>query len=93
MPKTYSFEECQPVIKEAFKKAIEHLQETLGDQYSMNATKFAWNKFQDYVEEDIEFTMKCPCCDKVDIEGNFIVSEFEPNVMICYDCYSDELTK
>ena len=31
MNKVYSYEDCQPVIKEAFKKAIEHLQETLGD--------------------------------------------------------------
>ena len=48
MDKVYSYEDCQPVIKEAFKKAIDHLKETLGDQYSMNATKFAWDKFQVY---------------------------------------------
>lgn len=93
MSKVYNFEDCQPVIKEAFKKAIEHLQETLGDQYSMNATKFAWGKFQDYVGQDIEPKMKCPCCDTVDIEGNFSYSIFEPNEMICYECYSEELTK
>lgn len=50
MSKVYSYEDCQPVIKEAFKKAIDHLKETLGDQYSMNATKFAWGKFQGYAE-------------------------------------------
>lgn len=93
MSKVYSYEDCQPVIKEAFKKAIEHLQETLGDQYSMSTTKFAWDKFQDYVEQDIEFKMKCPCCDTVAIEGNFSYSKFEPNEMICYGCYSEELTK
>ena len=59
MSEVYSYEDCQPVIKEAFKKAIEHLQETLGDQYSMNATKFAWGRFQDYVEQDIEYKMTC----------------------------------
>ena len=39
MSEVYSYEDCQPAIKEAFKKAIDHLKETLGDQYSMNATK------------------------------------------------------
>lgn len=93
MNKVYSYEDCRPVIKEAFKRAIDHLKETLGDQYSMNATKFAWDKFQDYVEQDIEFKMTCNRCDIVDIEGNFCHSLFEPNVMICYDCYCEELTK
>lgn len=93
MSKFYSFEDCQPVIKEAFKKAIDHLKETLGDQYTMNTTKFAWGKFQDYVEQDIEYKMTCDCCGTVDIEGNFSYSVFDPNVMICYDCYSEELTK
>ena len=37
MSEVYSYEQCQPVIKEAFKKAIDHLKETLGDQYSMYA--------------------------------------------------------
>ena len=93
MSKVYSFEDCRPVIKEAFKKAIDHLKETLGDQYTMNATKFAWDKFKDYAEQDIEFKMTCTCCGQVDIEGNFVRSKFEPNEMICYDCYSEELTK
>ena len=93
MSKVYSFEDCRPVIKEAFKKAIDHLKETLGDQYTMNATKFAWDKFKDYAEQDIEFKITCPCCGQVDIEGNFSCSKFEPNEMICYDCYSEELTR
>ena len=93
MTKVYSFEESQPVIKEAWNKAVQHLQETLGDQYSYNATKYAWEKFQDYVEQDVEFKMTCPRCGVVDIEGNFICSKFEPNETICYDCYSEELTK
>ena len=50
MSEAYSYEQCQPVIKEAFKKAIDHLKETLGDQYSMSATKFAWGKFQHFAE-------------------------------------------
>ena len=93
MTKVYSFEESQPVIKEAWSKAVQHLQETLGDQYSYNVTRYAWEKFQDYIEQDIEFKMTCPCCGVVDIEGNFSFSKFEPNEMICYDCYSEELTK
>lgn len=89
MSKVYSYEDCQPVIKEAFKKAIEHLQETLGDQYSMNATKFAWDKFQDYVEQDIEFKMTCDLCDKVVSEGEFteVMINSQDLINICYDCY------
>ena len=88
MSKVYSFEDCQPVIKEAFKKAIDHLKETLGDQYSMNATKFAWGKFQDYVEQDIEFNMTCDLCGKVDGECEFteVMVNSEDLINICYDC-------
>ncbi len=93
MPKVYSFEDCQPVIKEAFKKAIDHLKETLGDQYECWNTDDARCLFYDKAEQDIEFKMTCPCCGQVDIEGNFIRSKFEPNETICYDCYSEELTK
>ena len=85
MSKVYSFEDCQPVIKEAFKKAIDHLKETLGDQYSMNATKFAWGKFQDYAEQDIEFKMTCDRCGKVDGECDF--QEHKDYGNLCYDCY------
>ena len=88
MSKVYSFEETQPVIKEAFKKAIEHLQTTLGDQYSMNATKFAWGKFQDYVEQDIEFKMTCDLCSKIDGESEF--TEHQDYGNLCYDCYEEK---
>ena len=89
MDKVYSYEDCQPVIKEAFKKAIDHLKETLGDQYSMNSTKFAWNKFQDYAEQDIEFKMTCDLCGKVDNEDNFteVMVNSETLINICYDCH------
>ena len=87
MSKVYSYEDCQPVIKEAFKKAIDHLKETLGDQYSMNATKFAWGKFQDYVEQDIEFKMTCDRCGKVDGECDF--QEHQDYGNLCYDCYEE----
>ena len=89
MSKVYSYEDCQPVIKEAFKKAIEHLQETLGDQYSMNTTKFAWGKFQDYVEQDIEFKMTCDRCGKVDGESEFteVMVNSQDLINICYDCH------
>ena len=88
MNKVYSFEQCQPVIKEAFKKAIDHLKETLGDQYSMNATKFAWGKFQDYVEQDIEYKMTCDSCGKVDSECDF--QEHQNYGNLCYDCYEEK---
>ena len=88
MSKVYSFEDCQPVIKEAFKKAIDHLKETLGDQYSMNATKFAWGKFQDYAEQDIEFKMTCDRCGKVDGECDF--QEHQDYGNLCYDCYEEK---
>ena len=85
MSKVYSYEDCQPVIKEAFKKAIDHLKETLSDQYTMSATKFAWNKFQDYAEQDIEFMMVCDLCGKVDGECEF--EEHQDYGNLCYDCY------
>ena len=88
MTKVYSFEECQPVIKEAFKKAIDHLKETLGDQYTMNATKFAWHKFQDYAEQDIEFKMVCDRCGKIDGECDFQEHQYYGN--LCYDCYKEK---
>ena len=88
MSKVYSYEDCQPVIKEAFKKAIEYLQETLGDQYSMNATKFAWDKFQDYAEQDIEFKMTCDRCGKVDGECDF--QEHQDYGNLCYVCYEEK---
>ena len=88
MSKVYSFEDCQPVIKEAFKKAIEHLKETLGNQYTMNATKFAWSKFQDYVEQDIEFKMTCDCCGKVGGECDFQEQRDYGN--LCADCYEEK---
>lgn len=88
MNKVYSYEDCRPVIKEAFKRAIDHLKETLGDQYSMNATKFAWDKFQDYVEQDIEFKMTCNRCGKVDDECNFteLMVNSEDLINVCYAC-------
>lgn len=89
MSKVYSYEDCQPVVKEAFKKAVDHLKETLGDQYSMNATKFAWGKFQDYVEQDIEFEMTCERCGKVGDEWNYTEVMINPQdfINICDDCF------
>ena len=93
MPKVYSYEQAEKVISEAFNLAVKHLEATLGDQYKCWNTDDARCKFYDKVEQDIECKMTCPCCGQVDIEGNFICSKFEPNEMICYDCYSEELTK
>ena len=93
MSKVYSYEQAQKVISEAFNLAVKHLEDTLGNQYKCWNTDDARCKFYDKVEQDIEFKMICPCCGQVDIEGNFICSKFEPNEMICYDCYSEELTK
>ena len=93
MSKVYSYEQAQKVISEAFNLAVKHLEDTLSNQYKCLNTDDARCKFYDKVEQDIECKMTCPCCGKVDIEGNFICSKFEPNEMICYDCYSEELTK
>lgn len=88
MNKVYNYEECQQVIKDAFKKAVEHLENTLGNQYKMKTTKFAWEKFQDYVEQDVEFKMICDRCGKVDDEGNF--QEHQDYGNICYECYEEK---
>ena len=93
MSKVYSFEDSQQVIKDAWNKAIRHLEDTLGDQYKCWETDDARCKFYDKVNQDIEFKMTCPCCGNVDIEGNFSPSLFEPNVMICYYCYTEESLK
>lgn len=87
MSKVYSYEDCQPVIKEAFNRAIEHLQETLGDQYTMNATWFAWGKFQDYVEQDIEFKMKCPVCNEIKGEEEF--TTLDSDTYCCGSCFEN----
>lgn len=84
----YSFEDSQPVIKEAWNLAVDHLKTVLGDQYEYNATKYAWEKFQDYVEQDIECKMRCDRCSKVDIEGNF--QEYQDFGNICYECYLEK---
>ena len=88
MSKIYSYEDSQKVIRDAWDLAIKHLEDTLSDQYSYNATSYAWSKFQDYVEQDIEFMMTCPRCGKIDIEGNFstVVGFDKP---ICYECYTE----
>lgn len=88
MSKMYSYEQSQKVIGEAWDLAIKYLETTLADQYSYNATSYAWSKFQDYVEQDIEFMMTCPRCDHTDIEGNFSAVEgFDKP--ICYECYTE----
>lgn len=90
MSKIYSYEDSQKVIRDAWDLAIKHLEDTLSDQYSYNATSYAWGKFQDYVEQDIEFMMVCDYCGKIDIEGNFTTqrSSIEPThyLQLCYDC-------
>jgi len=88
MEKVYSYEDCQPVIKEAWFKAIKHLEDTLGDQYKYNATDYAWSKFQDYVEQDIEYKMTCDRCGKVDSECDF--QEHQNYGNLCYDCYEEK---
>lgn len=89
MSKVYSFEDCRPVIKEAFKKAIDHLKETLGDQYKCWNTDDARPKFYDKVEQDIEFKMSCDLCGKVDSEDEFteVMVNSQDLINICYDCH------
>lgn len=93
MSKVYDFKSANEVIAEAWGKAIEHSEQTLGDQYKCNVTENAMVKFWDYVQQDIEYKMECPVCGQVDIEGNFSRSIFEPSVDICYDCYLEEESK
>ena len=88
MSKVYSYEDCQPVIKEAFKKAIDHLQETLGDQYKCWVTDDAHLKFYDKVAQDIEFKMTCDRCGKVDGECDF--QEHQDYGNLCYTCYEEK---
>lgn len=91
--KVYGHNESQKVISEAWNLAINHLKETLGDQYTLNVTEDALPSFYDKVQQDITFKMICPVCSQVDIEGNFMRLVFEPSVEICYDCYQEELGK
>lgn len=88
MSKVYSFEDSQQVIKDAWNKAIRHLEDTLGEQYDYNATKYAWEKFQDYVEQDIEFKMTCDRCGKVDGECNFteLMVNSQDLINVCDTC-------
>ena len=85
MSKVYSYEDCQPVIKEAFNLAVKHLEDTLGNQYKCWNTDDARCKFYDKVEQDIEFKMTCDRCGKVDDEGDF--QEHQDYGNLCYDCY------
>lgn len=89
MEKVYSYEDCQPVIKEAWFKAIKHLEEVLGDQYDYDATFYALDKFQDYVAQDIKFKMKCELCGKVGDEWNYTEVMIKPQdfINICDDCF------
>ena len=88
MSKVYSFEDCQPVVKEAFNLAVKHLEDTLGDQYKCWNTDDARCKFYDKVEQDIEFKMTCPCCGKVEDECNFteLMVNSEDLINVCYAC-------
>ena len=88
MSKVYNYEQSQKVISDAWDLAIKHLETTLPDQYSYNATSYAWGKFQDYVEQDIEFKMVCDLCGKVDDECEF--QEHQDYGNLCYDCYKEK---
>lgn len=89
MSKVYSYEQSQKVISDAWDLAIKHLETTLSDQYSYNATSYAWSKFQDYVEQDIEFKMQCDLCGKIDGECEFteVMINSQDLINICYDCH------
>lgn len=89
----YDYETSQEVIDEAWKLAIKHLKDTLGDQYNCDVTEDVLPDFFDKIEQDIKYLKECPVCGEIDIEGNFCTSEFEPSVEICYECYQEELGK
>lgn len=88
--KVYNFEEGNKVISEAWRLAVKHLEDTLGDQYNCNVTEDAMGKFWDGVQQDIKYKMKCPQCGEVDVEGNFCRSKFDKSVEICYECSEEE---
>ena len=94
--KVYDYEQSQNVISEAWKLAIKHLENTLGDQYKCNVTENALPKFFDYVQQDIKYLKECPKCGEIDEEGNFcmikISHDSDRRHEVCYDCYkqSDE---
>ena len=90
--KSYNYEESQKVIKDAWNSAIEHLKNTLGDQYDYRATKHAWEKFQDYAGQDVEFKKQCELdyCFHIDLEQNFYDIEYKGKVLsVCQDCYEE----
>lgn len=89
--KVYDYEESNKVISEAWKLAIKHLEDTLGDQYKCNVTENAMDKFWDYVQQDIEFMKVCPKCGKADSEGNFMTHSLYKggDTEVCYSCYED----
>lgn len=92
--KSYNYEDSRKVIKDAWDLAIDHLKTTLGEQYDYRATKHAWEKFQDYAGQDIEFKKKCELdyCFHIDLEQNFYDIEYKGKVLsVCQDCY-EELT-
>lgn len=86
MNKVYDFTESQHIIREAWDKAIDHLQTQLGDQFTHCVTDDAMPVFFDKVEQDIEYLRECPACGEVDKEGNFTKVEWCDNE-VCYSCY------
>ena len=89
--KVYDYKESNKVISEAWKIAIKHLEDTLGDQYKCNVTENAMDEFWDYVQQDIEFMKVCPKCGEADGEGNFMTHSLYKcgNTEVCYSCYED----
>ena len=47
-----------------------------------------WGKFQDYVEQDIEYKMTCDSCGKVAGECDF--QEHQDCVNLCDVCYEEK---
>lgn len=89
--KVYDYEKSNKVIAEAWKLAVKHLEDTLGDQYECNVTENAMDKFWDCVQQDITFKMLCPKCGEFDEEGNFGTHKLYKGgkEYICYTCYED----
>ena len=88
--KVYDYEESNKVIAEAWKLAIKHLEDTLGDQYKCNVTQNAMDIFWDCIQQDIESKKVCPKCGEVDIEGNFMTHSLYKGskVEVCYSLLS-----
>lgn len=87
MNNVHSYEDCQPIIEQAFDIAIKYLKENLGDSYTTDKTRLAWSNFQNCVESDIKFEMLCPVCKEVKSEDSFMT--LDSTTYCCGSCFEN----